>query len=150
MPTNKRPANWSEENAAAFQLADVVAHYHLRAPYPLTLAPFLLTLGRPARGAVLDLGCGTGDIARRLAPDVARVDAVDVSRPMLDRARALPGGDDPSIRWFEARAEEAPLAGPYSLAIRGASLHWMDWNAVLPRIAEHLAADAGSRHRRRD
>ena len=134
----QRPPSWSEENAAAFELDDVVEHYSLRAPYPPTLSGFLLDLAVPATGAVLELGCGTGSITRDLAPHVSRIDAVDRSRAMIERARALPGGDHPAIRWIEGRGEEAPLDGPYCLAVAGASLHWMDWDAVLPRVASNL------------
>jgi hypothetical protein len=54
----------------------------------------------------------------------------------------MPGGDHPNIRWLVARAEDAPLEGPYALAVAGASLHWMEWDIVLPRISEHLAPGA--------
>ena len=134
----QRPPSWSEQNAAAFQLDDVVEQYQLRAPYPSTLSPFLRDLALPAGGAVLELGCGTGTIARDLAPHVGRIDAVDCSHAMIERARTLRGGDHPAIRWIEGRAEDARLDGPYCLAIAGASLHWMDWDVVLPRVAGAL------------
>jgi SAM-dependent methyltransferase len=137
-----RPPGWNEHNAAAFQLDDVVEHYHLRAPYPSTLIPFLQGLAVRPGGAVLELGCGTGEIARALAPHVERVDAIDVSRQMIAKARALPGGDHLAIRWIVGRAEDAPLDGQYALAFAGASLHWMDWDVVLPRVAEHLEPNA--------
>lgn len=133
-----RPPSWNEHNAAAFQLDDVVEQYHLRAPYPSTLVPFLIKLAEPIGGCVLELGCGNGKITRDLAPHVERIDAVDISARMIENARGAPGGTHPSIRWIEGRAEEAPLDGPYALAIAGASLHWMDWETVLPRVARHL------------
>ena len=126
----QRPPSWSEQNAAAFQLDDVVALYHLRAPYPSTLTPFLRDLALPPTGAVLELGCGTGNITRDLAPHVRRIDAIDRSRAMIERARTLSGGTHPAIRWIEGRAEEASLDGPYSPVVAGASLHWMDWDVV--------------------
>ncbi len=43
--------------------------------------------------AVLDLGCGTGRHALRLAAQGACVTAVDCSRAMLDRARRKPSAD---------------------------------------------------------
>jgi SAM-dependent methyltransferase len=138
----ERPAHLSAHNAAAFQLRDVVDAYHLRTPYPSTLTPFLLSLARPPGGAVLELGCGTGEIARRLAPHCERVDAVDVSAPMLARARSMPGGDYPGIRWIESRAESVELAPPYALAVAGDSLHWMTWEIVLPRVAAALSEGA--------
>jgi SAM-dependent methyltransferase len=104
----QRPPSWSEHNAAAFQLDDVVEQYHLRAPYPSTLSPFLRDLALPPSGAVLELGCGTGKITRVLAPHVGRIDAVDSSRAMIERARTLPGGSHPAIRWIEGRWRMLP------------------------------------------
>ena len=43
--------------------------------------------------AVLDVGCGTGRHALRLAVAGAQVQAVDFSEEMLARARAKPGAD---------------------------------------------------------
>ena len=134
-----RPPAWSPQNASAFTLPGVVERYHLRAPYPSNLTPFLRGLAVPEADALLELGCGTGEISRSLAPYFARIDAVDVSGRMLERARAMTNGDHAAIRWIEARAEKAPLAGPYALAVAGASLHWMEWERVLPLIARHLA-----------
>src|SRR5690242_18807388 len=57
---NPRPSDLAKHNAAAFQLEDVVDRYHLRTPYPSTLAPFLRDLAVPRGGPVLELGCGTG------------------------------------------------------------------------------------------
>jgi len=45
-------------------------------------------LGLAPGASVLDVGCGHGRIARRLAARGARVTGVDVSAPFLDRARA--------------------------------------------------------------
>ncbi len=134
-----RPAQLTAENAAAFQVPSVVDGYHLRPPYPPEVAGFLVDLS--AGGPVLDLGCGTGEIARVLAPRVDRVDAVDISAPMLEAARAMPGGDQPSIRWVESPAEDFDYAGPYGLAVAGRSLHWMDWERVLPALARSLSPD---------
>jgi trans-aconitate methyltransferase len=88
---------------------------------------------------VLDLGCGTGDLARPLAARVARLDALDVSVNMLALARTLPGGDQPHLRWLRGQAEDAPVSPPYGLIAAGESLHWMDWKIVLPRCGKLLA-----------
>jgi SAM-dependent methyltransferase len=137
----RRPAHLTPENAATFQLPAVVASYHLRTPYPPELTATLLQ-GATGNGPVLELGCGTGEIARALALHFPRIDAVDLSRPMLDRARAMPGGDHPAIRWIESPAETFEYAGPYALAVAGDSLHWMDWDLVLPALAASLAPAA--------
>jgi SAM-dependent methyltransferase len=87
---------------------------------------------------VLDVGCGTGEIARRIAPLVEHVDAVDLSPAMLARGRCRLGGDAPNLRWIEGEVETVALAPPYGLITAAASLHWMDWSVVLPRFAQCL------------
>ncbi len=89
--------------------------------------------------AVLDAGAGDGKIARALAPEVGRVDAVDPSAAMIEVGRRAPGGAAANLRWIEARLEDAALAPPYGLATAGASFHWMDPDVVLPKLAEALA-----------
>jgi len=61
-----------------------VLHYRS----PAMLAERLRALGRRFRHA-LDLGCGTGLCGPLLAPLAARIDGVDLSQGMLDRAAAL-------------------------------------------------------------
>lgn len=136
-----KPSQLTAHNAAAFQIPSVVDAYHLRTPYPAELVDVLLDLDSGARGPVLELGCGTGEIARALAPHVSRIDAVDISAPMLERARSMAGGDAPSIRWIESAAESFTTDGPYSLVVSGDALHWMDWEVVLPAIGRALAPE---------
>ena len=76
---------------------------------------------------VLDVGCGTGDVARPLAAFVERVDAVDQSAAMIDIGQARDGGDRPNIRWVCQSAEDFAYDTSYSLIVAGASLRWMDW-----------------------
>jgi hypothetical protein len=61
---------------------------------------------------------------------------------MMERGKALPGGDHPHLRWILGMAEEVPLEPPYALATAGESLHWMDWDVVLPRVARALTPGA--------
>ena len=128
-----------EEYAAQFQDAAVVAAYPSRPPYPDGVFKALAGLIGDGPRTVLDLGCGTGDLARRLAPLVERVDAVDISEGMIALGKTLPGGDAPNLRWIVGSAEDAPIAPPYGLVVAGESLHWMAWDVVLPRVREALA-----------
>ena len=129
------------ELGRVFADKDVAALYRYRPPYPREVFTILERLIVEPR-TVLDAGCGTGALARELAKAAVRVDAVDPSAAMIAEGRALPGGDDARIRWIHARAEEAPLSGPYGLITAGASLHWMQWGIVLPRFRSALARDA--------
>lgn len=127
---------WQEEQyMMRFQDRSVVDRYHLRPAYPPQTFELLNELIVDEPRVVLDVGCGTGNVARPLAEYVERIDAVDISLPMLERARMLPGGDSLKIRWLHGRAEDVSLEPPYALVTAGASLHWMDWKVVLPRFA---------------
>jgi len=129
------------ELGRVFDDAEVAALYRYRPPYPQEVFTILERLIAEPR-VVLDAGAGTGALARVLAPSVTRVDAIDPSAAMLAKGRALPGGDDPRIRWIEGRAEDAPLSSPYGLITAGASLHWMEWGIILPRFRSALAPHA--------
>ena len=139
-----KPSFLGPRYGSAFEDRTVVASYHTRPPYPDEVFAILQSLLGERPGPVLDLGCGTGVFARHLVGLdglVERVDGLDVSRAMLDEARRLPNGDHPRLRWLLGRAEDAPLNPPYSLVTAAASLHWMDWLVVLPRLHDALTAD---------
>jgi SAM-dependent methyltransferase len=137
-----RPAIWGPEHAAAFDDPKVARRYRFRAPYTDDAIALLRQLVDEGSRDVLDLGAGTGNLARSLAASVQRVDAVEISEVMVEEGRASPGGSSPNIRWIVGPAETAPLNGPYGLAMAGASLHWMDWDVVLPRVAASLTPEA--------
>ena len=133
----EKPACWGYENASAFEAESVARAYRHRPPYPPELFGILDGLIRPPR-RVLDVGCGNGLVARPLAPRVDALDALDLSAAMIAEARELPGGTHPHITWIIGRAEDAPLRPPYGLITAGESLHWMEWDVVLPRFAALL------------
>jgi SAM-dependent methyltransferase len=137
-----KPAGLRPEYADAFKLESVARAYHHRPPYPAGVVDALLSLLGSHGGAVLDAGCGTGDLARALAAGAERVDAVDVSQSMIDVGRRQPCGDHPNLRWVCARLEDVDLRPPYALAVAGDSLNWMDWEVALPRLADALRPDA--------
>ena len=136
-----KPACYGEQYASAFQERGVVAAYQYRPPYPDSMFALLADLIADSPRRVLDVGCGTGFIARPLVELVGRVDALDVSQAMIEEGRRLPNGDHPRLTWLVGRAEDAPLTPPYDLITAGDSLHWMDWEVVLPRFARLLAPD---------
>lgn len=131
----------SIELGRVFAHDEVAALYQYRAPYPRGVFAILARLVVEPH-VVLDAGAGTGALARHFPPSIVRIDAVDPSAAMIARGRALPGGDDPRIRWILARAEDAPLSPPYGLITVGASLHWMRPEVVLPRFRDALAPGA--------
>src|SRR5262249_47518148 len=118
----------------------IVDAYSTRPPYPPELFDILVGLIQDEPPSVLELGCGTGDIARLLAPRVARLDAVDPSTAMIERGKMLPGGQHPHLRWLCQSAEDFAYGAHYALAVTAESLHWMDWYTVLPQIGKALSA----------
>lgn len=133
-----KPDHLGPEYGAQFDDASVVAAYHHRPAYPVEVFEFLVELMAGDSGTVLDVGTGTGDLARGLAPRVVRVDALDPSPRMIATGRAMPGGGHPNLTWIEGYAEDAPLRGPYALITAGQSLHWMEWSVVMPRFRDAL------------
>jgi SAM-dependent methyltransferase len=131
-----KPKGWGPQYAAAFEERSVAARYGLRPPYPPGTFELLAALAPGERRAVLDAGCGPGDLARGLAPLVDHVDAVDRSPAMIEAARARPA--PPNVRWIEEDVEDAELDPPYALVVAGDSIHWFDWERALPRFAEIL------------
>lgn len=133
-----KPDFFGSDVASAFLDATVAAAYQYRPPYPPAVFDILtaLVVDQPRR--VLDVGCGTGFLARHLAERVAHVDAVDVSRAMIAQGQRLPGGDHRSLTWIAGSAEDAVLFPPYALIVAGDSLHWMEWSVVQPRFARML------------
>ena len=79
---------------------------------PFGAAALELAAPRPGE-RVIDIGCGCGDTSIELARSVGeggRVLGVDVSRPMLEVARARAGGEGwARLEFREADAAEAPL-----------------------------------------
>ena len=133
-----RPDFWGKEFGTRFQNQNVADRYHLRATYPPETFHFLANLIIDEPRIMLDAGSGTGDVARHMLEYVERIDAIDISVPMMERGKALPGGDSPKIHWIHGAIEDTPLAPPYALVTTGQSLHWMEWDIVLPRFAHSV------------
>jgi ubiquinone/menaquinone biosynthesis C-methylase UbiE len=141
------------ELGTTFGHAGVAAAYEHRPPYPPEVFDVLVRLIVDEPRTVLDLGAGEGAIARPLAPLVDRVDALDISAAMVEAGRLRPGGDRSNLRWIVGAAETAELTGPYSLVTAGASLHWMEWQPTMARLAQVMTPHAqlaivehGARH----
>jgi trans-aconitate 2-methyltransferase len=102
-------------------------------------APFEDLLGLVRRRSnlrVVDLGCGTGELTRRLADALPESDVLglDLSSEMLERAIA---NSRPGLR-FE-RGDQANLSGRFDLIFSNAALQWSgDHPRLLSRLYECL------------
>jgi SAM-dependent methyltransferase len=117
-----------------------------RAPYPDGVFALLRREFRlDGTGTLLDLGCGTGQVALRLARDFARVVAVDVDTGMLEEGRrAAVAADVKNVEWIRGTAEEmVPDRGPARLATCGNAFHWMDRERVLAGLDSAVEPEGG-------
>lgn len=129
-----KPKHLGTEYASQFKDQSIVEAYRYRPPYPIELFEILASLITDKPRTVLDIGCGTGDIARNLVERVGRVDAVDFSENMLRRGKQLPNGQHLNVRWINGPIEHVELHPPYALITAGESIHWMAWDIVMPRL----------------
>jgi SAM-dependent methyltransferase len=133
-----KPEGFGAAYAETFKDQRVVDAYRYRPPYPAAVFDILASLVADEPRHVLDVGAGSGDIARHLVDFVERVDAVDFSERMIARGKQLPNGEDPRLRWINGRVEDAPLAPPYALITAGSSIHWTDWPLAFARFRSLL------------
>jgi len=129
-----KPENFGTYYAEAFQDKHVVDAYRFRPPYPQEIFAILASLISDEPRTVLDVGSGSGDIARPLVELVERVDAVDFSQRMIDAGKQLPNGNHRQLHWIYGKVEEVPLAPPYALITAGSSIHWPVWEVAFPRF----------------
>jgi trans-aconitate 2-methyltransferase len=111
---------------------------------------FALIKVRDGMSAV-DLGCGTGELTRRLADRLpgSSVKGIDNSPQMLEKARAL---EHPGLSF--ATGDISALTGRWDLVFSHAAIHWLDNHvALIPRLMKHvtfggqLAVQEPSNHR---
>lgn len=108
-----------------------------RLPYPPALAGAFAELadldGSPR---LLDVGCGPGTVALRLAGLFAEVVGVDADRGMIEEAARLAAGRKvTNASWARLRAEEMPAdLGTFRYATFAQSFHWMDRDLVAARV----------------
>jgi trans-aconitate 2-methyltransferase len=101
--------------------------------------------------SVVDLGCGTGELTRRLADRLpgSSVVGIDSSPQMLEKALAL---ERPGLNF--APGDISALTGQWDLVFSHAAIHWLDNHAeLIPRLmffvrpGGQLAVQLPSNHR---
>lgn len=96
-------------------------------------------------GRLLDLGCGTGELAVPLSAHLEEVVALDSSAEMIAEARRRgTGAGMANVRWLEMPAEAiGPDLGRFRLVTAGSAFHWMDRALVLERCHQVLTTGGG-------
>lgn len=102
----------------------------------------------PSRFAgALDVGSGSGDLARLLATRAEVVHGIDADPAIVERARERTGTGAP-VTFFVGDALKDVPAGPYDVITCVATIHHMPLTDALTRFREHLAP-GGDPDRRR-
>jgi SAM-dependent methyltransferase len=116
-----------------------------RPPYPEALFEDLRQ-GLPVsgQGRLLDLACGTGQIAFPLAGDFAEVVAVDQEPESVafGRDKAEAAGIT-NIRWITGAASSVDIDGPFELVAIGTAFHRLDRTRVARRMLDWLQPGGG-------
>jgi len=116
-----------QDSAFASSFGAAAADYgRHRAGFPEAFFQRLAAKGLGAAGQrVVDLGTGTGTLARHFAADGCHVTGLDADPRMLGEARRLADAAGPAVTWLEARAELTGLADTSAdLVIAGQCWHW--------------------------
>ncbi|WP_340647519.1 class I SAM-dependent methyltransferase [Phenylobacterium sp.] len=89
--------------------------------------------------AILELGCGTGQATRGLAPFGRRVLAIDPGPELVGVARRRMAAF-PYVHFAVSTFEDwAPGLSAYRLIVSAQAFHWIDWGVALPKAAAVLA-----------
>ncbi len=95
-----------------------------------------------ATDRVLDVGCGCGDTSLRMAATGARVSGVDISAPMLERARQRARAEGSATTFIEADASSAALPADHTLLFsRFGVMFFAAPTAAFSHLHGTLAAD---------
>jgi trans-aconitate methyltransferase len=95
----------------------------------------LALLDARAGERIVDLGCGTGHLAQRLAERGVEVVGVDASESMIAKARAA----YPGLRFVVADGRSFDVGTGFDAVFSNAALHWMpEQQRVFERVRAHL------------
>jgi SAM-dependent methyltransferase len=116
-----------------------------RPGYPADL--FDLIAGRlslPRDAAIVDLGAGTGKVARAAAARGWRVPAVDPGEPMLEVLRTESNAERLHVHVVRATAEHTGLAdATFDAALAGEAYHWFDAPTALDEMGRIVRPGGG-------
>jgi ubiquinone/menaquinone biosynthesis C-methylase UbiE len=117
----------------------VAERYEASRPgYPAQVVDFVIATARLGVGAaVLEIGCGTGQLTRTLAGSRYRLTAIDIGPSMVAAARQRLTGADVS---FEVTSFEnlAAADASFDLVISAAAFHWIDPEVAFSKSARLL------------
>jgi SAM-dependent methyltransferase len=114
-----------------------------RLPYAAGLVDLVRAeLALNGTSLLVDLGAGTGQLARTLRPFFKRVVAVDPEPDMVEYGRTRTEREDDGIEWRLARAEDVEFpSGSVDVVASGNAFHRFDRPVVAANATRWLSAD---------
>jgi ubiquinone/menaquinone biosynthesis C-methylase UbiE len=109
-----------------------------RPGYPARVVDFIITTAGLGPGAaVLEVGCGTGQLTEQLARSGFRLTAIDVGASMIAAARRRLAGA--AVSFQVTSFEDLDTAGAsFDLVISSAAFHWIDPEVAFSKSARLL------------
>jgi ubiquinone/menaquinone biosynthesis C-methylase UbiE len=105
---------------------------------PARVVEFIMaTAGLGPRAAVLELGCGTGQLTERMAGSGFRLTAIDIGASMIAAARRRLPAAEVSFQVTSFEDLEAADAS-FDLVISSAAFHWIDPEVAFAKSARLL------------
>jgi ubiquinone/menaquinone biosynthesis C-methylase UbiE len=86
--------------------------------------------------AVLEIGCGTGQLTRQLAGRALSLTAIDIGAAMVQAARRTVA--DATARFEVCSFEDFAGVGPFELIVSATAFHWVDPGVGLAKAARLL------------
>ena len=92
---------------------------------------------------VLEIGCGTGLLTRKLAGRISGMEELVLNDLVPDFASRLPVAFlAPILRFLPGDIETLPLPGSFDLIISSSTMHWLDdLESLLAKLGAHLTPD---------
>jgi ubiquinone/menaquinone biosynthesis C-methylase UbiE len=108
-----------------------------RQGYPAEIVDAVVAKSAIGPGAaVLEIGCGTGQLTRRMAGRAFDLTAIDIGAAMVRTARSNVA--DPGARFQVSSFEDFADPGPFDLIVSATAFHWIDPGVGLAKAARLL------------
>ncbi|WP_203916705.1 class I SAM-dependent methyltransferase [Rugosimonospora africana] len=112
-----------------------------RQSYPAEIVDAVVANAAIGPGAaVLEIGCGTGQLTRQLAGQAFNLTAIDIGAAMVQAARRNVA--DATARFQVCSFEDFPDSGPFDLIVSATAFHWIDPSVGLAK-ADRLLRPGG-------
>jgi len=137
MPPESGPERWKRVSQRA--LFDDVAELYdaTRQSYPNKIVEVVVRTAELEPGSsVLEIGCGTGQLTRRLAGRGLDITAIDIGPAMVAGSRRNVA--DPKVAFQVSSFEDFQAPQAFDLIVSATAFHWVEPDLGLAKAAHHL------------